>query len=795
MPLHLIRPGEEKGWLAAEPCFIPEIQAKHETIFTQGNGYLGQRAALDESYIGQTRNLLVSGTFDRFHESEVTELPNLPDVTNLEVFVNGAQFSMVRGTLESYSRTLNLYTAELTRKIIWQRPDGVRLHMRWQRMVSQDDVHIIAAAVEITPDQDVELRFLSGINCRTTNSGTQHMVEGSARVYDGTLLEYPVQTQQSEIQVVMHSTHRLLLNGELQEQLPKIVPGRRYLGASYTVKVAAGQTVRLEKISSVHTARDFCYAKFTQKQANEFVLEDSLREFRIAAQSSYDALQQCSAQAWQAFWEQQDVQVKGTDPADQLMIRFAIYHLNCMANRQDNRVGIAAKGLSGEGYKGHSFWDTEIFVFPYYLFTQPQAARRLLEYRYLCLKGARKKAKENGFNGAMYPWEAAWIEDGEVTPDWLGIDLVTGEMLPCNTGRLELHVTADVAYAVQEYFQATNDIEFMRSCGYEILIDTAKFWADRLEWNAENKRYELNHVIGPDEYQVDVNNNIYTNYMVELNLRLGLKALETVRADAALYAELDKRIGLDSLEELLSSRADQIYLPQADPKTGLLPQFDGYFNLKFLNLTKYKNAPRVAEIMKEYNFDMLRQYQAAKQADVVQLLYLRGDLFPEHMQRENYTYYEERTLHDSSLSKAIHSVLASDLNMPKEAYAMFQSAAGTDFGPEPDSCDEGIHSANMGGIWQDVVMGFGGARIWRGRLRFAPHLPESWQSLRYRLHWQGRDLYVTVTQDQLHIVNRGNALSFWLYDQSAVLAENGESTFQLEGGELKCKKIAVSSLD
>ena len=438
----------EPGWFVEERTFHPDYITKYETIFTQGNGYLGQRAALDEPYWGQTRNLFVSGTFDRFCETEVSELPNLPDVTNIGIKVNGTAFSVRYGDLKCYHRWLNLRSGELCRQVEWGSTDGVGLKLQWRRTVSMADVHLQCAQVTVETDTPVELTFISGIDGRVTNSGTQHTMEGDTRVYDGRILEYPCKTLHSGIQIVTHATHRLLVDG-VEVQVPmKIITARRYLAGTYTLRLEPGQTLTFEKLSYVCTARDLEFRELTAQEANRRVLADSLARFQAVAASRYADVARASEAVWNRFWQEQDVRIESADGFDQTAIRFAIYHLNIMTNHRDNRVGVAAKGLSGEGYKGHSFWDTEIFIFPFFQFTQPEVARNLLEYRYQTLAAARKLARENGYEGAMFPWESGWIEEGDVTPKTLGVDLVTGEVLICDTGEMEHQVTADIAYAV-----------------------------------------------------------------------------------------------------------------------------------------------------------------------------------------------------------------------------------------------------------------------------------------------------------------------------------------------------------
>lgn len=762
-------------WGVRETHFDPEYLAKYEAIFTQGNGYIGQRAALEEGYWGEKRNLFVAGTFDRYDRSEVSELPNLPDVTNLSLYVDGQRMSMLRGELLDYCRELSLSTGELKRSIRWRSPQGIELKICWQRVVSQADPHLIASLLTVTTDRETMLTITAGIDGTVTNSGTQHSVEGSCRVHPGGILEYPCRTNQSDVQVMIHMAHRLYLDGKPAGEM-KIVSKRRYLAGQYSLRLSPGQTLTLEKLATVHTGRDVEYRALTQEAANDAVRTDSLQRFRAISGRSYAQVSQESAEVWKVYWRMHDVGIESDNPMDQLYIRFAVYHLNIMTNRWDDRIGVAAKGLSGEGYKGHSFWDTEIYILPFFLYNQPETARSLLEYRYHSLEGARALAKKRGYQGAMYPWECGWIHDGDVTPNNLGVDLVTGHILPCTTGELEHHVTADIAEAVRQYELATQDTAFMERCGYEILLETARFWASRVVYNEELARYEIHHVIGPDEYQEDVNNNAYTNYLAARNMELGLWTIAELEKKPALQKRLSEAIALDALKARLTDCLERLYLPQPTEE-GILPQFDGYFEQRDLDLSGYRAAPQVGAIMKDFNFKMLRGYKVAKQADVVQLMFLREDLFPGELRRKNYLYYEPRTLHDSSLSKAIHAILAGDLGMTEEAYDMFCGAACTDLSSEPHSCDDGIHSANMGGIWQDVVMGFGGLRTFDGTLRIAPHLPKSWSRLSYRFIWHGSRVDAEITHDRIRLKNNGAALTVKVPGGEACLPADGEATF------------------
>ena len=746
--------GDKRNWLVGEDRFDPDHHGKGEAVFCQGNGYLGQRAALEETYVGQTRDLLVTGTFDRFDESEVTELPNLPDLTNLQLYMDGERFSMAEGRVTDYRRTLDLQTGELERTLTWTDRAGRRYQLRFHRFVSMAREHILGLRVSVTPlDGAAAIRAESGIDGRVTNTGTAHFHEGQKRIFDMRVLRMVSTTVQSGVTCCLAAAHRYTLDGEeaVGSRLPII--DRRYMAMRGDFRVEKGGTLTVEKLCCVTTSRDRAYME--APDAAERAAQDCLDGLQAAETLGYEALLLESRAAWRRIWDAADVRIDSERPFDQLVVRFALYHLNIMVKKDDDRVGVSAKGLTGEGYNGHSFWDTEVFILPYYVLTQPATARTLLEYRYRGLYGARKKAAENGYRGAMYPWEAAWVDDGEVTPLWGAADVVTGRQIPILTGMIEQHITADVAFGVWLYQAVTGDTDFMRRCGYEILLDTARFWVSRVTWDDAKAAYVILDVIGPDEYKEHVDNNAYTNYMADANLRLALAAMDELEAaDDETCRRLDRQFDFASLRAEILRVRGKLYLPQPDAQ-GIVPQFDAYMALKPLDLTPYKQAGAVGTIYNDYNNEQISAFQVHKQADTLVLMLLLEDLFSPEVKRKNYAFYESRTLHDSSLSKSTHCVLAADLGLSAQAYGFFEGCGNIDLGPNMASSDMGIHSASMGGIWQCAVYGFGGVRVVGNELRIAPRLPEAWHSLAFPLVWRGQPLSVTVSGDLIRIEHRG----------------------------------------
>lgn len=770
--------GERHNWVVEESRFDPDHLAKCESIFTLGNGYLGLRSALEEGYLGEKRGLFVAGTFNKSETAEAPELPNLPDLTNVELTLNGCRFSLERGRILSYARWIDLYTGELCRQVEWESPKGEEFALCFRRFVSQKESHLIGMRVSVTPKTgDAEVVIKTGINGQMTNSGAQHFLAGNVRLYSDNILEMCVTTSQSKVWCSLHAACRYFLEDQALD--PAVLPmmERRAVYEKAVLKCPKDQTLVLEKICCVHTERDFEFHSAPADVGLEALKEAGLTLAGKMAGAGYQTLYDESAAAWAAWWETHEVCVDTEEGYHQLAIRFGLYHLNIMAPKEDPRVGIGAKGLSGEGYLGHSFWDTEIFILPFFTYTWPKVARQLLEYRWHCLYGARKKAEENGYEGAMYPWETAWITDGEATPLWGGADVMTGEPMMVLTGLIEHHITADISYAVWQYYHVTGDEEFMQRFGYEMILDTARFWASRAKWEESRNAYVINDVIGPDEYKEHVNNNAYTNYLAHWNMKLALAVMDSLPArDPDTAARLSAQLNFAESKKKIETVIDKLVLPQPNEE-GILPQFDGYFDLERINLEPYKQAAQVGTIYHDYNIEQISRMQVSKQADVVMLLFLLEDLFTDEVKRKNYVFYEERTLHDSSLSKNTHCVLACDLKAAEQAEAFFEGSLNIDLGQAMDSSDLGIHAAAMGGIWMSAVYGFGGVRMAHERLRVAPRLHSRWRSLSFPLCWQGNPLTFVITTDGVKIENKGaSAVSLQLYDTPVTIP--GGSSFE-----------------
>ncbi len=402
------------------------------------------------------------------------------------------------------------------------------------------------------------------------------------------------------------------------------------------------------------------------------------------------------------------------------------------APRNDELVNIGAKTLSGYGYRGHAFWDTEIFMLPFFTYTRPEIARNLLSYRWHNLAGARAKAMANGYQGAQFPWESAATGE-EVTPTWVTNPKDRTKLIRIWTGDIEVHISADIAYALWQYWQTTHDDEFLARRGAELIIETARFWASRAEWQETLQRYEITDIIGPDEYHDHVDNNVYTNALARWNLQTAIEIIAWMKQkQPQAWNWLSQLIQFNETEiSAWNHIIDHIYL-HYDNKSRLIEQFDAYFDRKDIDLAAME--PRTSSIQSILGIEGASATQVLKQPDVLMLMYLLPELYDQATIRANYDYYTPRTDHTfgSSLGPSVQAIMACRVGDPS-AYEHFMRAARADLVDVRNNASDGIHGASAGGLWQAVVFGFAGLRPSQEGWQVHPVLPNSWTRLAFRI--------------------------------------------------------------
>ncbi len=550
--------------------------------------------------------------------------------------------------------------------------------------------------------------------------------------HNDSLLWLQTVTKRSAVQLVQ-SVSYTVNNPHLQHIFvdSDIAPGIYYTG-----RLAPGETIVSEKIVVMYTSRDDVADPLRAALEHHERLFAGNEGGAASGAHIYDRLRGESEAAWQQYWDVADIVVEGDDKA-QLGLRYNLYQLRINVSSHDPRYSIAAKGLTGFGYRGHIFHDTEIFMLPFFTYVLPDFARNLLLYRYRLLTAARRKAASNGYEGAQYPWEST-LSGEETTPPSI-IHPETGEVIAVLNGRLELHITSSIAHAVWQYWRVTGDNDFMRDYGAEILFSTAMFWGSRAEWNPTRNEYEINDVIGPDEWHEHVNNNAYTNYMARHNIQTALITLDWLKQYAPAKASALIQ-ALDLNEGRLNHRRDvqeRLRIPQ-DKETGLIEQYDGFFSLPFLDQEKFRG--RRDSYQGILGVHEIQKYQIIKQADVLQLLTVLDDQFDLRTKKVNWDYYYPITDHDygSSLTPALHVILACELGQLDAAYIQFMKGAMVDLENLRGNTPEGVHAACAGAVWQAAILGFAGLRVSDEGYTVHPTWPNGWTRLAFSFRHKGK---------------------------------------------------------
>jgi len=724
----------ETGWEIIYDQFVPDTMNHLETVTMVGNGYLGTRGSFAEGYPGANRATFVHGVFD---DTPIvfTELANTPDWTALLIKLNEQVFSLRDGTLHSFSTSLNLKNGVLTRQVDWESADNQRITITFERFACLHNVHLLMQRVRICSQNfDGQVEIQAPINGYALNEQIMHW-QHFANNQHPDANQLVIKTIASNITVSVTQDYRY--QGDLTQKSIWNVPMQPT--AVFSFDLTAGESVTFEKRTALFTSRDTA----NPSQAGFDLLVHS-------ADLKWDQIREQHDDAWNALWSTSDVKIDSDDDV-QIMVRFCLYQLLIAGPQHDDQVNIGAKTLSGYGYRGHVFWDTEIFMLPFFTFTQPQIARNLLSYRYHRLPGARKKAKANGFDGAQFPWESADTGE-EVTPTWVPawVDNEDGksmELVRIWTGDIQIHITADVAYAIMQYWKITGDDEFMLNHGAQIILETANFWASRLEWNQSKERYEITDVIGPDENHDHIDNNAFTNRLVVWHLQTAQEIVNWLVMNPDKQAdELLSKLGItQAVSQQWQKKAALVYFPPLTDE-GIIEQFDGFFDLDFVDFSQY--ADRTKSMQEIFGIEGTQKVMALKQADVVMLLYLLRDEFDLTTIEANYDYYNIRTDHEygSSLGPAMHAIVAAMIGRREDAYQHFLRAAKADLYDVRGNIKDGIHAASLGGVWQAVVFGFAGLRVDQDGWSVHPTLPEGWRSVEFSFYHKGELQRVRVNE-------------------------------------------------
>lgn len=721
-------------WLIESKKYSAEDSKHYEGAFTQGNGYMNVRGSFEEELREATQDdiywrlpanvtlekarhpkskwgVYIPGIYGK-HPILGEEIVNLPYFLGLNLYINETRLDMEASNYHSYNRSLNMRNGVLERKLIWNSPQG-EVALYFKRYSSVEHKNLFVQEIQVTPlNEDIELSVENFLDAAVTTNGYNHFTETHLEYDEGIKAFVTTDTQQK---VGIYSI-AYLENG-IKTQI-EFFKDKGKVAEYFKVNIKNHQTLILKKHSIMVSSIDEEY-----EEDISLLLNKKLNILKTPiTMDKHEEL-------WGKKWHMSDVVIEGDEKA-QLAVRFSIYHLLRSANESE-KVAIDAKAYAGEAYFGHYFWDTEVYLLPFYIYTQPQYAKKLLLYRYNTLQGAMENAKKYGYKGARYPWESC-VSGLEQCSNWQYADL-------------EIHVTADIVYGMWHYYKATGDEEFLFNYALPVMIETSKYWTSRVD--KVNGSYRLMGVMGPDEYLPFTNDNAFTNYMVKFSLS---KTLETLN----LYKQSDKK-AYDTLEideeylNTIETIARELVFNH-DKEKKFINQctgFEDFLDIDFDEIWLDRSKPFGKFISQEKNY----RSKALKQADVVALLYLFKEDFDGETKRNCADYYERITTHDSSLSYIFHSLLYCDLKEDALSYEFFNKALDIDLYNK--GCAEGIHIANCGGIWQSIVMGFCGlsSMINMESLNIAPKLPSHIEKIEFKTFIKGEGYHIVVKKQGVDI--------------------------------------------
>jgi trehalose/maltose hydrolase-like predicted phosphorylase len=724
-------PSVDPDWLFQVEGFDPFREREVETWLTIANGETGTRGSLEEGSPASTPATFVAGVYgDDTGELHIRQPVVAPDWLCLRLLVEGMPLTLTNGEVIEHRRVLDMQQGVVFR--YWRQRDrvGRTTRIRTVRFASLADRSIMVLRAEASPE-DFCGRLVWEACVGVSHAGGP-VYEASFTSLDGSGFVARTRGRKGGGHVMAVSTKPA--SGS---------PVARYLERSRDViggVLDCDEPATIDRIAAVVSSPSRPPTETSALQALE-----------RAERAGFDELMSRHREAWRARWADAAVTIEG-DPPAQLALRFSLFHMIATAHSTRDTVSVGARGLAGMSYFNHVFWDTEIFVVPFFIYTHPETARTLLTYRYRNLDGARAKARDLGHKGALFPWESA-DKGVETTPPY-GIG-PHREIIPILSGLMEHHISADVAWATWEYWKGTGDDEFLEHMGVELLLETARFWVSRASSDGQG-RFHIPMVVGPDEYHEGVDDNAFTNVMAQFNIWRALDAWEWLTArDPGKAAALGERLGFAEEERANWRRVSDALITGYDPATKLYEQFAGFYEMDDVDPASLAARPLAADLL--LGRDVTLKSKVIKQADVVMLCHVLGDEIPRDVALANLRYYEPITTHGSSLSPGIHAALAARLGQMSVAIEAFRMASEIDLSDNMGNAARGLHMATMGALWQATVMGFGGIRRRDEQLLVEPHLPEEWASLSIALRFRGARLRFVIRHERLDVTVRDAA--------------------------------------
>lgn len=795
-------------WKLTYNRFDPETENLREALCTLGNGYLGTRGATPETaatrvhypgtYIAGVYNALTTEVAGQLIVNE--DFVNCPNWLMLNYRLeDGPWFNRLKVKILSWKMELNMKKGMLSRRLRWQDDQGRITLVENHRIVSMADPHLCAMRCTITPENyNGKITIRSGIDGLIVNAGVERYKQLNSKHLescahgsfgkDGVFLQ--VQTNQSRIQMT-EALRTIVFCGEkkLAPRMRIFLHGRERIFQEFTLDVQRGQKYTIEKLVSIYTSRDHGVAD-----------NCALAQERVSMVARFDSIYNPHQAKWKALWKRMDIEVDGDDFV-QMALRLHAFHLLQTASpyNEDIDAGLPARGLHGEAYRGHVFWD-ELYSFPFYNLRVPEITRALLMYRYRRLNAAKENARQHGYRGAMFPWQSA--STGEETTQIIHLNPLSGTWGE-DYSSLQRHVSIAVAYNILVYYNTSGDRDFLERYGMEMLLEISRFWSSITQYNKETKRYEIDGVMGPDEFHEKypgadkggIKNNAYTNVMVVWLMKQALKLTDTFSQED-LEALMVKTNIFE--EEIARWKDITRKMTVLIDKNGIIHQFEGYMDLEELDWegykVKYENVDRVDRILKAEGLSP-DDYKVAKQADTVLLFYVLNEKeleevfhglgypFDKEMMRKNYDYYVQRTSHGSTLSRVVHAYVAETLGHEEDARKYLREALESDvYDIQGGTTQEGIHVGVMGGSIGLFLKCFVGLSTGDNRISINPKLPKEWTRIRFHVRYRDIWFNTTITKNKITVLAEPLRKTS-LQSSTAIPVEINNKTYEISPGK------------
>jgi maltose phosphorylase len=731
-------------WNIIEEGFVPEEHEKSESIFSIGNGRFGQRANFEEHYSGKSlQGTYVAGVYypdktrvgwwKNGYPEYFAKVLNAPNWTGIDINIDGIELDLATCKISQFKRTLNMKEGYLERVFVAELTNGFKVKVLAKRFISMANPELAAIKYSVTPlNFDGTIHFIPNIDADVKNQDSNYNekfwieIERSSKIREAYII---TETKKTAFHVCTAMRYNITQDHVSLIFDAEIIEKEKYVANHIGVLCKKDQETVLYKYVA-------CLSSENHQKKDIALLAQTL--VNQAASDGYEILLNHHINVWDAKWKESDIIIEG-DMAAQQGIRFNIFHLNQTYTGDDERLNIGPKGFTGEKYGGSTYWDTEAYCVPFFLSTAPaKVARNLLIYRYKHLEKAIENAQKLGFtnHAALYPMVT--MNGEECHNEWE----ITFE---------EIHRNGAIAYAIMNYVNYTGDKSYLSEYGLEVLMGISRFWAQRVNFSAEKKQFVMLGVTGPNEYENNVNNNWYTNYLAKWTLTYTLEVIDYVKKNALKrFEEITKKweFRFDAETTLWNNIIQKICLP-FNAKLGVIMQQDGYMDKEHILVKDLDQSQR--PLNQNWSWDRILRSCYIKQADVLQGLFFFEDDFDDETIAKNFDFYESRTVHESSLSPCIHSIIASKIGKKEKAYEMYLRTARLDLDDYNHEADEGLHITSMAGSWMSVVYGFGGMRVKNDLLQFNPYLPNGWKGFSFKVEYRDALLNIKINKKSTDI--------------------------------------------